>query len=91
MCANTGTVMLFGLTHPEDEITIKPFDLFKRELTIKASYINPLTMKRAVDMLHHHKINVKPLISEIISLDKLPLYLAESKSKLRNGKVLVKI
>ncbi len=91
VCANTGTIMLFGLTHPETEITIKPFNLFKRELTIKASYINPLTMSRAVEMLSNKKINIQPLLSEIITLDELPAYLSDSKSKLRKGKVLVKL
>ncbi len=91
VCANTGIIMLFGLTHPESEITIKPFDLFKRELTIKASYINPLTMSRAVKMLSNQKIDVQPLISEVITLNELPAYLSDSKSKLRKGKVLVKL
>lgn len=91
VCANTGTVMLFGLTHPESEIIIKPFDLFKREITIKASYINPLTMSRAVEILSNNKIDVRPLISEIITLNELPAYLSDSKNKLRKGKVLVKL
>jgi len=91
VCAPTGTVMLFGLTHPKDEISVKPFELFKREITIKASYINPLTMSRAVEMLSKQKINVQPLISEIITLNDLPTYLSDSKNKLRNGKVLVRL
>lgn len=88
-CDNTGTVMLFGLTRPDDAIRIKPFDLFKRELTIKASYINPATMPDAVRMIADGKIQVKPLVSEVISLDELPGYLADSKGKLHKGKVLV--
>lgn len=90
VCADTGTVMLFGLTQPDAEITIKPFDLFKREITIKASYINPLTMSRAVEMLSTKKMDVQPLVSEIITLNDLPSFLSDSKRKLRNGKVLVK-
>ncbi len=90
-CAVTGTVMLFGLTHPEDEISIMPFDLFKRELTIKASYINPNTMSKAIRMITGGQINVQSLVSEIISLEELPSYLADSSNKLKNGKVLVRL
>ena len=35
------TVMMFGLTKPEEEISIKPFEVFKKEIVIKASYITP--------------------------------------------------
>ena len=90
-CANTGTVMLFGLTHPEDELTIRPFDLFKRELTIKASYINPSTMQQAITMIETGKISVAPLVSDVIPIEKLELYLADSRNKLKNGKVLVEM
>ncbi|MDX1358571.1 MAG: zinc-dependent alcohol dehydrogenase family protein [Clostridia bacterium] len=90
-CKNTGTVMLFGLTKPDDIFEIKPFDLFKRELTIKASYINPGTISRAVEMLTSGAVNPSNLVSEIISLRELPLYLKDSKNKLANGKVMVKL
>jgi 2-desacetyl-2-hydroxyethyl bacteriochlorophyllide A dehydrogenase len=90
-CANTGTVMLFGLTKPEDIMEIKPFDLFKRELTIKASYINPGTIGRAVEMLALGTVKPSALVSETISLDELPQYLQDSKNKLSQGKVVVKL
>lgn len=89
VCDSTGTIMFFGLTHPEDEISIKPFELFKRELTLKASYINPKTMPRAVEMIADGKISVNPLVTEIISIDELPYFLSNSSDKLKNGKVLV--
>ncbi len=90
-CANTGTVMLFGLTRPDATIVIKPFDLFKREITIKASYINPSTISRAITMIETGKISVAPLVSDVIPLEKLDAYLSDSKNKLRNGKVLVEM
>ena len=90
-CADTGTVMLFGLTRPDETLEIKPFDLFKREMTIKASYINPSTIPNAIKMIADGTVLVSPLVSDIISLDELPSYLADSKDKLGNGKILVKI
>ena len=35
---NGGTVMLYGVTEPEDRIAISPFDVFRREITIKGSF-----------------------------------------------------
>ncbi|MBN2558020.1 MAG: zinc-binding dehydrogenase, partial [Clostridia bacterium] len=88
-CQATGTVMLFGLTKPDDEISVRPFDLFKRELTIKASYINPGTMTRALDLLALGKIKTAPLTGGTIALDELPRTLANSSETLKNGKIFV--
>ena len=35
---NGGTVMLYGVTAPDDRISISPFDVFRREITIKGSF-----------------------------------------------------
>lgn len=89
VCDSTGTIMFFGLTHPGDEISVKPFELFKRELTLMASYINPKTMPRAIEMIADKKIKASPLVAEIITIDQLPDYLSDSSDKLKKGKVLV--
>lgn len=90
-CADCGTVMLFGLTKPDFEMAIKPFELFKRELTIKASYINPGTMKDAITMISNGRIKVSNLISSIIGLAQLPAVMADAEKQLKDGKVLVKL
>ena len=43
IAGNKAVVMMFGLTKPEDTIAIKPFQIFQKELVLKASYINPYT------------------------------------------------
>lgn len=70
-------VMMFGLTKPDDEIPVKPFDIFKREIVLKASYINPYTQKRAVDLIASGKIDVSCMIYDRISLEALPALLAD--------------
>ena len=82
------TIMLFGLGNPSDEIPIKPFDIFKRELTIKGSFINPYTQKRAIDILKQEKINVNILSYKTIPLDDLneALHSSDMRSK---GKIFV--
>lgn len=84
-----GTAMLFGLTNPDCEIPLMPFDVFKREITIKASFINPYTQKRAVSLLGTRKIDVKSLISDIVRLDGINKVFETNEYKGR-GKIIVK-
>ncbi len=91
VCANCGIVMLFGLTKPDFEMKIKPFELFKRELTIKASYINPGTMTKAIELIADGRIRTTNLVASIIELDQLPMVLADAHKQLENGKILVKL
>lgn len=88
LAGKKATVMLFGLTAPNDEIRIKPFEVFKKELTIKASYINPYTQKRALEMIESGRIDVSSMIYEKIPLEKLPVVLADKELR-RKGKFIV--
>jgi 2-desacetyl-2-hydroxyethyl bacteriochlorophyllide A dehydrogenase len=81
-------VMLFGLGHPNDEIPIKPFEVFKKELTIKASFINPYTQARAVELINSGRIDVKSLITQIIPLEELGEALANPEKR-RGCKTIV--
>jgi len=65
------TVMLFGLTPPNAAIEIHPFEIFRKELRITASFVNPLTQPRAIDLLYTKKIDVGGLVSERVPLNKL--------------------
>lgn len=82
------TVMLFGLTAPDDEIPIKPFTLFKKEITVRASYINPYTQKRALSLIDGGKIDVSSMVSETIPLSELPKALSDGKRR-SAGKIIV--
>lgn len=75
------TVMMFGLTKPDDEITIKPFEFFKKEITLKASFINPYTQKRALELINSKKIDVSSMIYKTISLEELPIILKNKESR----------
>ena len=46
-----GRVLLFGVADPEAQIPVSPYDVFRRELTILGSFVNPFTQERAVKML----------------------------------------
>jgi 2-desacetyl-2-hydroxyethyl bacteriochlorophyllide A dehydrogenase len=84
------TVMFFGLTPPNAELAIKPYDVFARELHITASFINPYTFTRAISLLAEVKINVRDIISLELALDDI-LRVFEEPACRQGGKVLIKM
>ena len=88
LAGKKSTVMLFGLTSPEAVLPIKPFDIFKKEITIKASYINPYTQQRAINFIDSGKIDVQTMIYETAELNRLPEILADGKLRAR-GKIVI--
>lgn len=82
------TVMMFGLTKPQDEIKIKPFEIFKKEITLKASFINPYTQKRALALIDSGKIDVSSMIYKTAPVDELPSILKDKKYRTQ-GKFII--
>lgn len=88
IAGSCSTVMLFGLTAPADTMTIRPFDIFKREITIKASFINPYTFGRALALIGSGKLDVSSMVTTYAPLSDLPAILADP-AKRREGKVII--
>lgn len=82
------TVMMFGLTAPNDTISVKPFEIFEKEIVLKASFINPYTQKRALELIDSGKIDVSSIVYACEPLDKLPEILS-SNSLRANGKFII--
>ena len=64
------TVMMFGLTKPQDTISVKPFEIFKK-----------YTQRRALDMIASGRLDVSSMIYKTAGLDKLPGILADTKAR----------
>lgn len=84
------TVVLFGVADPEAVLPLKQYELFSKELVLKASYINPYTMGRAIELLAKKAIDADKAISRVIPLEDLPEEIATRKYS-RLGKVVVTI
>ncbi len=89
LAGKKSTVMFFGLTKPEEKINIKPFELFKKEIVLKASFINPYTQKRALDLIASGKIDVSSMIYKLASLDELNSILSDPVLRSK-GKFIIK-
>lgn len=81
-------VMMFGLTKPEEEITVRPFEIFQKELELKASYINPLTQRRALDLIDSGRLNVTDMVADVCGLEKLQEILSNPAMR-TNGKYII--
>lgn len=64
-----GTVMWVGVAGPEAEVAVRPYDVFRRELTIRGSYTNPYVMERSLALLASGRLNWETIVTHRYSLD----------------------
>lgn len=88
IAGNQAVVMMFGLTKPDETVEIKPFTVFKKELVLKSSYINPCTQKRALDLIDSGRLDVSSMICEVCGLETLGEILADPRMRSR-GKFII--
>lgn len=88
LAGKKATVMMFGLTKPDACIAVKPFEIFQKELTLRASYINPNTQHRALALIDSGRIDVESMVCKTISLEELAEVLGSSKLR-AEGKYMV--
>jgi L-iditol 2-dehydrogenase len=67
-----GTIVVLGLTPEKMMVEFNPFQLVIKELRIQGSFLNPLTQRRAADLIDGGKLNLDPLISKTLSLAEVP-------------------
>lgn len=71
-----GMVLWFGVTPPDQSVTVNPNMIFEKELTIRGARINPFTHSRAIALLGSGRLAVAPLITHKAPLEALPELLA---------------
>lgn len=88
IAGNKAVVMMFGLTKPDETISVKPFEVFQKELVLKASYINPYTQKRALDLIDSRRLDVSSMIFGVYGLEKLEEILSDPAARAK-GKYII--
>lgn len=88
IAGNKAVVMMFGLTKTDETISVKPFEIFKKELELKASYINPYTQKRALDLIDAGRIDVSSMVYGTYGLEKLEEILSSPEARAK-GKYII--
>lgn len=90
LAGKSARVMFFGLGSPDARISIKPDDIFKKELKITSSFINPYTFPRAIAMLATGKVDIKSIITNEVLLDDIAEVFKNPEYR-RSGKVMIKM
>jgi len=63
-----GTVVWFGVNPPGATIPVEPYAIYRKELTIRAAFVNPHTFARAIHLLTQGRVQGAPLISHRFDL-----------------------
>ena len=77
LAGKRSVVMMFGLTKPDDTIPLKPFTIFQKEVTLKASFINPYTQARALALIGSGRLDVSSMVAGVLPLEGLAGVLAD--------------
>jgi L-iditol 2-dehydrogenase len=90
-CAGKGAVvMMFGLVPADAATSIKPYELFQKELKLTSSFINPYTFNRAIEVLSLGRVKTDGIITDILPLNEIEKVFKDTSFRSR-GKVLIKI
>ena len=64
-----GTVMIYGVTGPEDRVSFSPYDVFRREITIKGSFAEISAFPGAIAALRSGRASTEGLITHRFDLE----------------------
>jgi D-arabinitol dehydrogenase (NADP+) len=66
---NGGTVLVYGVTRAEETVSFHPFDVFRREITIKGSFAEMTSFAAAIRALASGRARTDGIITHRFSLD----------------------
>ena len=66
---NGGTVLVYGVTEPDDRISFSPYDVFRREITVRGSFAEINSFAAAIRALRSGRIRTTGLITHRFTLD----------------------
>jgi D-arabinitol dehydrogenase (NADP+) len=66
---NGGTVLVYGVTRAEEIVTFHPFDVFRREITIKGSFAEITSFAAAIAALRGGRARTEGIITHRFSLE----------------------
>lgn len=64
-----GTVLVYGVTRADEVVTFHPFDVFRREITIKGSFAEMTSFGAAIAALRAGRARTEGIITHRFSLD----------------------
>lgn len=86
LCARGGRILVFGVATPNETASLRPNEIYEKELTVLGSVINPFTHQRALSLLP--RLGLDALSTEQFGLEDFSTALS-AQSAARIGKVQV--
>jgi len=83
-----GCVLVFGVAPPQAEITVRPYEIYRRELRVIGAFSTPRKHAAALSLLAGKRLKVEPMITHRFGLDQLGEAL-ETLTQAKGVKVMV--
>jgi D-arabinitol dehydrogenase (NADP+) len=64
-----GTVLIYGVTRDDDVVRFHPFDVFRREITIRGSFAEMTSFGAAIDAMRGGRVRTDGIVTHRFSLD----------------------
>ena len=64
-----GTVMIYGVTGPDDTVRFSPYDIFRREITIKGSFAEISSFPATIEALRSGRVRTDGLITHRFAIE----------------------
>jgi threonine dehydrogenase-like Zn-dependent dehydrogenase len=69
-----GTFLIFGVCPDKSSITLNPYEIFKRQLTITGSFALKKTFGLALDLVRNKRVALLPLVDSRLPLTEAPAF-----------------
>ena len=74
-----GNTVIFGVTAKGAKSSVEPFEIYRKEVKITGSFINPFTMSTAVKILNSKEFNFDSLVTDELSLKEVAAHISGEK------------
>lgn len=70
LSADGGTILVYGMAGNEEQVALRPYEIFKRQLTLKGSFAQTHCFDRAIAYLRSGRVRVDGLVTHRFPLDR---------------------
>lgn len=84
-----GTVMFYGVCDEDSQVCLAPYDIFRREITIKGSFAEIASFPPALTALRNRRVRTNGLITHRFSIDDYGAALEALRSDPTSHKIIV--
>ena len=84
-----GTVLIYGVTREDDVVRFSPFDVFRREITIRGSFAEMTSFGAAIDALRGGRVKTDGIVTHRFPLEDYGLALETLRNDTTAHKVVI--